>query len=132
MIENRNDAKPRGEAPRAPPRRPDPRPAGTLPTFDGAENQVPRYGNPPGSGASRTGFVSTNIRRRLTTDKRPTRRPAPKLGSAPAGTSGTPISLGASGASTTLPRTTGATASTDPSATPVTPAAAPPRNPLLR
>ena len=138
MLEENDDAQPPREVPRAPLRRPDPRPAGTLPNFDSPEtSEIPRYGNPPGSGASRTGFVSTGIRRRVTTDKRPARRPAPKRGAAPAPTPGTPLSLGAPATSTSLARSTPATGSADPSAplptpAPPTPAAAAPRNPLLR
>jgi hypothetical protein len=38
--------------------------AGTLPTFGNPENsQIPSFGNPAGSGAGRTGFMSTNARR---------------------------------------------------------------------
>ena len=136
-----DDAQTPREAPRPPPRRPDAQPAGTLPSLDGTDNGVPRYGNPPGFGAGSTGFVSTNIRR-LTPDKRPVRRAKPKLGSAPTGTVGTPLSLSPPGTSTNLSTTTSsaapATPTADSSATaaPGTPAstgaAAPPRNPLLR
>jgi hypothetical protein len=140
-LDDGDDARPRA-APRAPLRRPDLRPAGTLPTFDGADAEVPRLGNPPGSGAGRSGFVSTNMRRSLTatTGQRPTRRPASKLGAAPSGTSGAPLSL-APGVSNTPSRPTAATTSVDPSATtptqtptpaPSTPAAAPPRSSLVR
>jgi hypothetical protein len=139
MLDDSDDARPRA-APAPPLRRADPRPAGTLPTFDGSDTQVPRYGNPPGSGASRTGYVSTNIRRRLTTDKRPPRRGAPRLGAAPAGTPGMPLSLGAPGTSATATsgaRTSATAPGIDPSGTPPpapapTPAAAAPRSPLVR
>lgn len=137
MLED-DDARPSRQTQRVPPRRPDPRAAGTLPNFDTTDTAVPRYGNPAGSGASSTGFVSTNIRRSPTTGKRPPRRPAPKLGAAPLPTAGTPLSL-TPGTSATPSRTTAAGASADASAPPAssappapTPAAAPPRNPLVR
>ena len=128
------------------PRRTDPRPAGTLPSFDGSDNQPPRYGNPAGSGAGGSGFVSTNIKR-LTPDKRTTRRPpakfGSKLGSAPTAatsTAGMPLSLTPGtttttiGATSTTAATNGtATNTTTQAATPApTPSAAPPRSPLLR
>ena len=138
MLED-DDARPLRETQRAPPRQRDPQPVATLPNFDTTTTAVPRYGNPAGSGASSTGFVSTNIRRRPTTGKPQPRRAAPKLGSAPLPTAGTPLSL-TPGTSATASRTTSAGASADASASappPIaaaapTPAAAPPRNPLLR
>src|SRR6185295_4081367 len=63
-------------APSRPARRSDSRPAGTLPNFDNPETtELPTFGNPPGSGASRTGFVSTNLRRSIGTNRRNARRP---------------------------------------------------------
>src|SRR6266850_2040201 len=61
-FEDTEESARRGAPPRAV-RRPDTRPAGALPNFDNPE-QLPSYGNPPGSGASKTGFVSTNTKRR--------------------------------------------------------------------
>ena len=135
MLNDDDDTRPR-DAPRAPLRRPDPRPSGTLSGLDGAEAEVPRFGNPAGAGAGRTGYVSTNIRRRLTTDKRPVRRPAAKLGSAPVGAPGTPLAP-AGAARTTSSRTTPTTATADPSVTAPTTStaptpAAPPRSSLVR
>jgi hypothetical protein len=133
----------RREAPRRPVRRPDTRPTG-LPNFDNPEtSQLPSYGNPPGSGASRTGFVSTNTKRRQA-------KSAQRKGATVPGTPGSllpaPLSLTAPGTSPTStllrstasgtsaqPATTSSTAAsaTRPAAT--TPAApTPPRNPLVR
>ena len=54
----------RREAPRPAVRRGDTRPVGTLPNFDNQDLSQPQsYGNPPGYGAAKTGFVSTNKRR---------------------------------------------------------------------
>jgi hypothetical protein len=130
-----DDTQPRRQAPRPPPRRPDARPAGTLPTFDGTDNGIPRYGNPPAFGAGNSGFVSTNIRPRFTTAKRPPRRAAPKLGSTQPATAGAPLSIAPPGTSTTNSALT--TPAADPYGTPPaapapTSAATPPRNPLLR
>lgn len=133
----------RRDTPRTPPprRAADPQPAGTTPSLDGSDNANPTFGNPAGSGAGRTGFVSTNIKR-LTPDKRTLRRPpakfGSKLGSAPSTTTSTaamPLSItpGATtptlGATPTTATTSAATAAATPAPTP---SAAPPRNPLLR
>ncbi|MBV8838761.1 MAG: outer membrane beta-barrel protein [Alphaproteobacteria bacterium] len=137
-----DDTLPRRDTPRAqPPRRAAPPPAGTTPNLDGSDAASPAFGNPAGSGAGRTGFVSTNIKR-LTPDRRTVRRaPAKfgsKLGAAPTTTTSTaamPLSITPG---TTMPTlgatpTTAASNATTPTAAPApTPAAAPPRNPLLR
>jgi len=101
-------------------------------------------------GASRTGFVSTNIRRSIIPGRRTVRKPT--TATTQAGTLAAPLSLTAPGTSSTatLLRSTAAGTSVRSSATtgsaeaatakpvsatpaaPVTPAAAPPRNPLLR
>ena len=126
-------------------RRTEPR-AGALPNFDNPEStELPRFGNPAGSGASRTGFVSTNIRRGIGPKGRNARRlgaPAPTgIGLAPPlsltapGTSPTAVLLRSTAAGTSV-RSTGATGSAEAAtAKPVaviTPAAAPPRSPLVR
>src|SRR5581483_7657970 len=139
-----DDAPIRRDTQRAQPprRRADPPAAGTLPSFDGSDNGTPRFGNPAGSGAGGTGFVSTNIKR-LTPDKRNVRRPPAKFGSrlgaapAPASrpTAGAPLALtpGAATAATSAASTDATATGTVPAVTPApTPAAAPPRNPLLR
>src|SRR6267154_647985 len=59
-----------------PVRRASPRPANTMPNFDNPETTaLPSFGNPPGFGASRTGFVSTNIRRSIIPGRRTVRKP---------------------------------------------------------
>lgn len=134
---------PRREAPRRPVRRPDTRPTG-LPNFGNPEaSQLPSYGNPAGSGASKTGFVSTNTKRRPA--KAPQRKgvtavpgtllPAPLSLTAP-GTSPTSTLLRATASGTSAQPATGATSSgttpaTRPAATtPTTPV--PSRNSLVR
>src|SRR5882762_10492788 len=130
-----------------PVRRASPRPANTMPNFDNPETTaLPSFGNPPGFGASRTGFVSTNIRRSIIPGRRTVRKPTTAM--TQAGTLVAPLSLTAPGTSSTatLLRSTAAGTSVRSSATtgsaeaatakpvsaaPVTPAAAPPRNPIL-
>jgi hypothetical protein len=133
---------PRREAPRRAPRRPDTRPAG-LPNFDNPESsQLPSYGNPAGSGASKTGFVSTNTKRRPA--KTTQRKGSPTPGT-PGSLLPAPLSLTAPGTSptSTLLRSTASGTSARPttgSATVpvVTAASAPPsttaapRNRLVR
>jgi hypothetical protein len=121
-------------------RRPDTRPLGTLPGLtDAQSNELPRFGNPPGSGAGNSGFMSTNRRRP------PSRRDARKQ-AIPGATAAAPLSLGAPGASATTQRASaagttgrsataaGATATGAASASPAnaTPAQTPPRNSLVR
>lgn len=145
-LDDSDDTQRREPARRPTPSRADPRPAGQLPNFDNPEaSELPRFGSPAGSGASRTGFVSTNIRRSLVPGRRPARRPA----TAPGTISGTllppPLSLTAPGTSesATLLRSTAAGTSARPGGTtgsaavaaaaaPVTPAAAPSRSQLVR
>src|ERR1700738_3136486 len=114
--------------------------AGTLPTFGNPENsQTPGFGNPVGSGAGRTGFMSTNTHRPGTPSRTIVRVPgtlAPPLplsGAASTAPAGPPGSF-----STTTPppgakihptdsRTTKAII-----ATTATPALTPPRAKLVR
>jgi hypothetical protein len=143
------DQYPRLEAPRRPARR-DTRPVGAN---AGNSNAEPRsYASPPGSGASTTGFVSTNLRRRplarrggLIPQAAQTQTPAP-LSLTPPGisaTTGLPVTSGAASSTTSgavsasASSTASKTGSQPPAAKqatapPVPPAAPPPRNPLLR
>jgi hypothetical protein len=134
------------ETPPVAPRRADPRPAGALPNFDNPETrELPRFGNPSGFGAGRTGYLSTNPRvrpnlrrdglRRPTVPGRPgTTTPAPLTAAGTRATapllrptvSGTAVRSAAS--PTTRPATT--KPETTPPETPVVVAA--PRNPLVR
>jgi hypothetical protein len=132
------------ETPRPAPRRADPRPAGALPNFDNPQtSDQPRFGNPSGSGAGGTGYLSTNPRRRPAL-RRELRRPTvPGRLGAPA-----PLPLSAGGTSPTAPltrstvsgtavrstiATTNRTTTPKPETAPETPAAAAaPRNPLVR
>jgi hypothetical protein len=133
-----NEEPRRRETQRPAPRRTETRP--TLPTFGDAQStELPRLGNPAGSGAGSSGFLSTNRRRP------PLRRDARKQ-SAPSATTAAPLSLSAPAAGSTAQRTSGAsvrpgsTAST--SATSSVPAGSPaaaqtqppavPRNSLVR
>ena len=69
------------ETPPVAPRRADPRPAGALPNFDNPETrELPRFGNPSGFGAGRTGYLSTNPRVRPNL-RRDGLLPAVKIGS---------------------------------------------------
>jgi hypothetical protein len=126
-------------------RRTEPR-AGALPNFDNPEStELPRFGNPAGSGASRTGFVSTNIRRGTGPNRRSARRPgvpaptgiglAPPLSLTAPGTSPTAVLLRSTAAGTSV-RSTGTTGSAEAAAAKpvavITPATAPPRSPLVR
>jgi hypothetical protein len=134
------DQYPRLEAPPRRPVRRDTRPVGVLPNFDNPDGGPPKtYGNPPGSGAGKTGFVSTNAKRRPLTARRKTIAPLAAPGNAPAplsltppgisATTGLPVTPGS--ASSTASNTASAPATIKPAA--ATPAApAPPRNPLVR
>jgi hypothetical protein len=127
----------------APPRRPvrrDTRPVGVLPNFDNTDGGSPRtYGNPPGSGAGKSGFVSTNVKRRPQTARRKTIAPLAAPDNAPAplsltppgisATTGLPVRSGSS--SSAASNTAAAPAVTKPAAAAPT-APAPPRNPLVR
>ena len=132
-LEDTEDSS-RRETPRIVRRR-DTRPAGELPDFDNPEsNQPTSFGNPPGFGASKTGFVSTNTKRRPPTGLRKGMRAQPKQGT----TQAAPLSLTPLGASapTGLPGTTAATtkgaAATATKPASATPARTAPRNPLVR
>ena len=140
-----DDTLPRAQT-RRPARRAEPR-AGTLPNFDNPEtNELPRFGVPAGSGASRTGYVSTNIRRSIGPNRRNARRPGtpaavpgsllpPPLSLTAPGTSPTATLLRstAAGTSARARGTTGsAEAATARAVQAPAPAAAPPRSPLLR
>jgi hypothetical protein len=121
-------------------RRPDTRPLGTLPGLgDAQSSELSRFGNPPGSGAGNSGFMSTN-RRRPPLLRRDTRKQA-----IPGAATSAPLSLGAPGTGATAQRTTaagtaarsataaGATATgAAPGSTNATPAQTPPRNSLVR
>jgi hypothetical protein len=119
-------------------RRPDTRPLGSLPVL-GEPEEPPRLGNPPGSGAGTSGFMSTNRRRPplLRRDARKQAIPGPATAA--------PLSLGAPGTSATAQRTTAAgtaarsataagatTTGAAPASTNATPAPTPPRNSLVR
>jgi len=80
-FEDASDDTPLHAPARRPARRSEPR-AGALPNFDNPESsELPQFGKPAGSGASRTGFVSTNIRRSAGPNRRNARRPgAPPTG----------------------------------------------------
>ena len=144
-VEDPNDDTPRSAQSRRPARRGEPR-AGTLPNFDNPEtSELPRFGNPAGSGASRTGFISTNLRRSIGTGRRNARRQgapvptgiglAPPLSLTAPGTSATATLLRSTAAGTSA-RSTGTTGSAESAtAKPVVvtaPAAAAARSPLLR
>ena len=145
-FEDPNDDTPQRAQTRRPPRRAEPR-AGTLPNFDNPEtSELPRFGNPAGSGASRTGFVSTNLRRSIGTNRRNARRPgtpapagiglAPPLSLTAPGTSPTATLLRSTASGTSVRAATAGTTDATPrplvAAPAVTPAAAPPRSPLVR
>jgi hypothetical protein len=114
-------------------------PAGTQPTVDDPEsNQPPRFGNPAGSGAGRTGFMSTNTRRPGTPSRTIVRvpgtlTPLPLSGAASTAPAGPPGSF-----STTTPPTGAKINPTDSKTTKaivvttVPPALAPPRARLVR
>ena len=123
------DQLPRVNAPRRPVRR-DQRPAGTLPTLGDLKPQT--YATVPGSGASTTGFVSTNQKRRP---------PAPRKGwpgqiLTPQPLSLTPPGVVSAASSTATPGIASGVSNTAPQASVLQPTqvppAAPPRNPLLR
>jgi hypothetical protein len=127
----------RREAPRPAVRRGDTRPTGTLPNFDNQDLSQPQsYGNPPGFGASKTGFVSTNSKRRPALRKgvRPqpvqaTPPPAPFSLTPPAVSATTGLPVSSTGTSTSASTTTPASSTKPASAIP---AATAPRNPLVR
>jgi hypothetical protein len=143
-FEDASDDTPQRVPARRPARRSEPR-AGALPNFDNPESsELPQFGNPAGSGASRTGFVSTNIRRSIGPNRRNARRPGapptgmgltPPLSLTAPGTSPTAVLLRSTAAGNSV-RSIGATGSAEAATVkPVvvtTPAAAPPRSPLLR
>lgn len=108
-------------------RRRDTKQTGDLPSFEDPDAGQPlTFGNPPGFGAAKTGFVSTNKR-----------RVAPRKGARGRGTLSTaqpaPLSLTPPGigAPTGLPAAPSSTAATAKPAA-VTPAPTPPRSPLVR
>lgn len=98
-------------------------------------SQPTRYGNPPGFGASKTGFVSTNTKRRQGPALRKGARAQPLATTQPAPLSLTPPGLSAT---TGLPSTTAATSDAKPPTATTKPASAtsaapaPPRNLLVR
>ncbi len=110
------------------PRRREPQPSADLPNFDDPDaGQPASFGNPPGFGAGRSGFVSTNSKRRPQAGQRKgTRARSTLSGKQPAPLSLAPPGLGAT---TTLPASSTAKAT---AATPPPAAATPPRNPLVR
>jgi hypothetical protein len=115
-FEENDEPQRRDNARRATTRRPDTRPAGTLPTFDNSQTtELPRFGTPPGSGAGNSGFMSTNRRRA------PQRRDARKQ-TAPGSAAKAPLSLTAPGTSPTaaLLRATASGTSAAPAATAAT------------
>jgi len=142
-FEDASDDTPLHAPARRPARRSEPR-AGALPNFDNPESsELPQFGKPAGSGASRTGFVSTNIRRSAGPNRRNARRPgapptgiglAPPLSLTAPGTSPTAVLLRSTAGGNPV-RSTGATGSAEAATVkPVvvtTPAPAPPRSPLL-
>jgi hypothetical protein len=121
--------------------RPDRRPAGALPDFDSPEtSELPNYGNPPGFGASKTGYISI-----INTKRRPARS-AVRRGAKIPGSSGTlpaPLSLtapgsslvsassGTTGSGTSARSTTGTKANAS-ATTPVPATPGVPRNSLVR
>ena len=146
-LEDASDDAPQRAPARRPARRSEPR-AGALPNFDNPESsELPQFGNPAGSGASRTGFVSTNIRRGIGPNRRAARRPGtpaaapgsllpPPLSLTAPGTSPTAVLLRSTAAGNSV-RAAGTTGSAEaatvkPVVATTTPAAAPPRSPLLR
>ena len=146
-LEDASDDAPQRAPARRPARRSEPR-AGALPNFDNPESsELPQFGNPAGSGASRTGFVSTNIRRGVGPNRRAARRPGtpaaapgsllpPPLSLTAPGTSPTAVLLRSTAAGNSV-RAAGTTGSAEaatvkPVVATMTPAAAPPRSPLLR
>jgi hypothetical protein len=131
----------RRATPRRPARRPDTRPAGALPNFDNQASELPRFGNPAGSGAGNSGFVSTNrgrpsARRDQRKQATPGTLTAPPLSLTAPGTSPTATLLRttASGTSVASSRTgSTANATAAKSAAPPSPAAlAAPRSTLVR
>lgn len=94
----------------------------TRPAADNPDIGPASFGNPPGFGASKTGFVSTNTKRRPALRKGA--RPPAVTSAQPAPLSLTPPGAGAT-TTTNTPATTAKPAS-------ATPALAPPRNLLVR
>jgi len=114
-------------------RRRDTRPAGELPDFDNPEGSQPQsFGNPPGFGAGRTGFVSTNKRRPPASLRKGLRLQAKQNTAQPAPLSLAPPGIGATAGlpGTTPPATKTATTMAKPASAP--PALPPPRNLLVR
>ena len=119
-------------------RRRDTRPAGELPDFDNPRSTQPTsFGNPPGFGASKTGFVSTNTKRRPPAGLRKGIRAQPKQGTTQAGAALAHAArrqrddrLAGTTATTTK---AGARSTTHQARDPPPPAPTqPPRNPLVR
>jgi hypothetical protein len=112
---------------------------GTAPDGDPENTQIPSFGNPPGSGAGRTGFMSTNTRRPGTPSRAIVRVPGtltppplPLTGAASTAPAGPP------GSFSTPPPPTGAkinptdSKTTKAIVTTTTPPLAPPRARLVR
>jgi hypothetical protein len=103
-------------------RKRDIRAAGELPNFDNPDTSTTNFGNPPGFGAGKTGFVSNNTKR----------RPALRKGMRPPAVTSkqsVPLSLTPPGSGTTTATSVSATTTKPASATPAPP---PPRNLLVR
>ena len=112
-------------------RKRDTRPAGELPNFDNPESDQPMtFGNPSGSGAGRTGFVSTNTKRRPQAGLRKGIRTQPAASTKQL----SPLSLTPPGigATTALPGATSTVSTTTAKATASATPAPPPRNLLVR
>ena len=150
-LEDTSDDDQRRDTSRRPARRGDQRSAETQRGSGNADvGERPRFGNPPGYGAARTGFVSTNIRRSLGTLRGAARRPgttaptssgttAAPLSLAPPGvsaTTGLPLPIGSPSSATSSTTSGTVEATAKPLSTTAVTAAAPaptgPRSPLLR
>jgi hypothetical protein len=107
-------------------RKRDIRAVGELPNFDNPDTSPTNFGNPPGFGAGKTGFVSNNTKR----------RPALRKGLRPPAVTSkqsAPLSLTPSSVSaTTRSPTTSAPATTKPASSAAPAPLAPPRNLLVR
>jgi hypothetical protein len=83
--------------------------AGTLPTFGNPDNsQIPSFGNPAGSGAGRTGFMSTNTRRPGTPSRTIVRVPGTLAPPLPLSGAASTAPVGPPGAFSTVTPPTGA------------------------